>query len=217
MGLFSKQAAGLVGDAEARLSHFRNNRDVLARKLEKAAADRESASAAWQLALDSDDCKVLEKAGGRLSATQELAGHLEAALTEHDQRTAEAEIALAAAKGRAQREAKADIIDKQAQSIAPIFDEYAALCARFAGALGAIELFDATAAASIVQQIAESVQGAKPAILDQMRQLAAELRRDPVPRAAPMQLPAGAAPRGFFPERNDPHPPQVWSGNRAVP
>src|SRR6202011_2700164 len=44
-------------------------------------------------------------------------------------------------------------------------------------------LFDAEAAGAIVRQTAASVLGAKPVILDQMRFMAAELRREPPPRA----------------------------------
>jgi hypothetical protein len=198
---------------------LRRRRDVLAAKLAEARASCEKSEIAWQAALDGDDPKALENAGGRLLEAKELANFLEAELDECARQIAIAETELSFAQDRAAREAKAARLDNQRATIEPLFDDYATAAGRFADELGRVEgIFDVEAAGSIVRQTAESVLGAKQMILDQMRFMAAELRREPPPRApAPLELPVGVLPRGIVPGRNDPHQPPMWTGNRAFP
>jgi chromosome segregation ATPase len=202
-----------IGEIEASLAQLHHRRDVLATKLAEAKIGCEKAEAAWQAALDGDDPKALEKAGARLLEAKELANLLEAELDDYARQIAIAETELSFAQDRAAREAKAARLDSQAAAIEPRFDDYAAAASRFGNELSKIEgLFDAEAAASIILQTSEAVLGAKQSILNQMRFLSAELRRDPPPRAPePSPMPAGTVPRTWraLGERNDPHEP-VW-------
>jgi len=218
MKIFGK-AAGPIGEIEASLTQLRRRRDVLATKFAEAKIGCEKAEAGWQAALDGDDSKALANAGARFAGAKELVNLLEADLDDYARQIATAETELSFAQDRAAREEKAARLDRQAATIEPLFGDYAAAAGRFADELSAIQgLFDAEAAGSIVRQTAEAVLGAKQTILDQMRFLAAELRREPPPRAPePPKLPAGAMPRGIVPDRNDPHSPPMWAGSRAFP
>lgn len=216
MGILRKPA-GPIGETEASLMQLRRRRDVLAAKFAEAKIGCEKTESGWQAALDGDDPKALEKAGARLLEAKELANLLEAELDDYARQIATAETELSFAQNRAAREAKAARLDSQAAAIEPLFDHYAAAAGRFADELSRIEgVFDAEAAGSIVRQTAESVLGAKEMMLGQMRFLAGELRRDQ-PQKRPEQAPLQARGGPIIPDRNDPHPPAMWGGDRAFP
>ncbi|MFZ0495469.1 MAG: hypothetical protein WAM10_07470, partial [Methylocella sp.] len=178
MGIFKK--ADPIGELETSLTKLCKRRDFLAAQLAESERAIETAKASWQAALEGDDAKALEKAGGRLREAQEHASQLESELDNCARQISHAETEMSLAQNRAVREAKAANLDKQAQSISPMFAEYAEVSNRFAGELSKIEgVFDAESAGSIVRQTAESVLGAKGMILNEMRQVAAALRLDP--------------------------------------
>jgi chromosome segregation ATPase len=216
VGIFRKPADP-IGETEASLVQLRRRRDVLATKLAEVKIGCEKAQDSWQAALDGDDPSRLEKAGTRLAGAKEIAALLEGELDDCARQIAIAETELSFAQDRVGREAKAARLDQQAKTIAPMFDRYGEACARFAEELSRIDFFDAQAAASIILQTSEAVLGAKQSILDQMRFMAAELRREPTPRVAEPKLPAGVLPRGIVPGRNDTHQPQFWSGDKMFP
>jgi hypothetical protein len=216
VGIFRKPA-GPIGEIEASLEQLRRKRDLVATSLGEAKASRAKAENVWESAVAGNDSKSLEKTGARLCEAKEFVTHLEAALDDYARQIDDAEAELLFAQDHSSREAKAALLDNQLATIEPLFDHYAAAAGRFANELSKIEgLFDAEAAASIIWQTSEAVQGAKQSILEGMRFLSAELRRDPPPRA-PERLAAGVLPRGIVPNRNDPHEPAMWAGDRAFP
>jgi hypothetical protein len=218
VGIFRKPADP-IGEIDASLTQLRRKRAMLESKSAEAKADCEKAQAAWESALHSDDPKLLDRFGARLLQAKELANLLDSELDGHATQIAIAESELSFAQDRAAREARAALLENQAATIEPMFDQYAAAAGRFANELSKIEgLFDAEAASSIILQTPEIVLGAKQSILNQMQFLADELRRDPPPRAPePLKLPTGTMPRGILPSRNDPHPLPIWAGDRAFP
>jgi hypothetical protein len=219
MKIFGKPADP-IGEIEASLTQLRHRRDVLATKFAEAKIGCEKAEASWQASLDGDDPKALEKTGPQLCKAKEFVNHLEAELDDCARQIAVVEAEFMFAQDRAAREAKAARFDSQAATIEPLFDDYSAAAGRFANELSKIEgLFDAEAAASIIRQTSEAVLGAKQTINDEMRFLAGQLRHDPPPRAPePPPMAAGTRPRGpIWPDRNDPHEPAMWAGDKALP
>ncbi|MGB6177202.1 MAG: hypothetical protein WBF43_12900 [Methylocella sp.] len=217
---FTKNGADPVGELTASLAMLCKRRDFLARQLADGERAIETARSAWEAALDGDDPKALEKCGGRLREAQEHASRLESELDNCARQISNVETEMSLAQDRAKREAKAAVYDKLAQSIVPMLAEYAEVSNRFADELSKIEgVFDAQSAASIVRQTAESVLGAKKMIIGDMQYLAAELRRDPRRRPPePPKLPPSVISRSSLTGgRNDPHPPQMWSGDKAFP
>lgn len=218
MGIFRKPADP-TGATKASLAQLRRKRDVVATTLREAKANCAKAENVWESALNGDDSKVIEKAGGGLARAKEFCAHLEAALDDYARQIDEAEAAVSFAQDRAVRESKAANLDGHASALQPMFKEYLEVSERFANELSRIEgVFDAEAAGAFVRKTSEALQGARDSILGQMQWMAGELRREPPPRAPePTRLPAGTIPRGILPSRNDPHDPEIWAGDRAFP